>query len=160
MIRGRAEAVDGDFGARWAVAGAGHEAPGVAIALEAPAAARIVWIEINLDAEVEGAYWDYIPHPRGHDIDHHEIDVVFGICPLRTTVAGLDIIGTAVLSPGVRRLDLYAPETATGIENEVVMLDVAGRFSDAEAKFSGFVHERKFGDVALTFAIGVARSRV
>jgi hypothetical protein len=35
------------------------------------------------------------------------------------------------------------------------MLDVAGGFSDAEAEFSGLVHESELGDVTLTLAIRV-----
>jgi len=155
VVGGGATAVEGDFGAGRAVARAGHEAPGVAIALEARAAARVVWIEVDLDAGSDSADRDYIPCARGHDIDHQEIDVVCGIRPARTPVACLDIIGTPGLSPGVRGLDLHTPESATGVEDEVVMLDVAGRFDDSESEFSGFVHEGEFGDVALTFAIRV-----
>jgi hypothetical protein len=156
VVRGGAAARDGNFGARWAVARAGHQAPGVAIALEASAAVGSVGIEMNFDGGVESANRDDVPGLSRHDISYQEIDLVGGVGLFAggaVAVAGLDVITMFAFDRGLGGFDLHAPEAAAGIEDEVVRLDLPVRFGDAEAEFGGFVHEGKFGDVAAALAI-------
>ena len=70
-------------------------------------------------------------------------------------MGGLNTIAATDLTPSVGGLDLHPPETASGIEYEVVVLDIAARFGDAEPEFRGFLHKGEFGDVALPFSIRV-----
>jgi len=153
---GGADARDGDFGARRAVARACHEAPGVAKALEASAAMGSVGIQMNFDGGGEGANRDYVPGVSGHDVSHEKINIVRGVDPLpvgAAAMAGLNIITAPALDGSLGGFDLYAPEMRAGVKDEVVRLDFAIRFGDAETELGGFVHESEFGDVTATFAV-------
>ncbi len=138
------------------MARAGHEAPGVAKALEAAAAVGSAGIEMNFDGGGEDADRDYVPSISGHDISHQDIDLTRGVdlFPVSAAaMAGLNVITTSAFDGSLSRFDLHAPEMAAGIEDEVVRLDFAIGFGHTEAKLGGFVHEGEFGNVSAALAV-------
>ena len=147
--------IHGEIGAERAVAGTGHEAPGVAVALEVGSAVGSVGIEIKIDVSGEGGDGNDVPGIARHDVGDEEIDFVgsVGLTSGDTVaVAGLNIISIATVRGRTSGLDLHAPEMAAGVEDEVIGLKLAVRFGDSETEVGGLVHEREFGDLSATLA--------
>jgi len=134
----------GDFGIARAIARAGHQAPGFAIAFESGATLRIR-IEPQKRIRADGLDRDYVPEVPGHNVGYEEINGVFGVA----SVVGPGAYSVATVSVFLMGgLDLHAPTVGTSVHDEVKATAIAPGFGDVEAQRGGFGEERGFTHVA------------
>lgn len=139
-----------------------EEAPGFAVLLEAGLASADVafGIEAQAGAGGEGVGGDYVPEIEGEDVGDEDVDVGGGVVAflLAVTVSGLDRVSVGVERLGA--LDLDAPGTRAGVEDEVVTLAVAPGLGDGESEAGGFDYEGGFGELSGALGVGMLAGRL
>ena len=136
----------GDSWIAFAVALAGHQAPGFAITLEA-GFASLVRIEPEAGASVDGGDGENVPGVLRHDVSHEKVDVVLGV----SDFVSAGFYGVAAVALLIRGLHLHPPAFWPAVHNEIEGGAVSPRFRDFEAEADGFAEKCGFGGFSAAF---------
>ena len=117
------------------VIGAGHEAPGFAVFLEAGHPAAAGREHFHGACPGEEADGEHVPDVVVDNVADNELDVPRGVATAVDVATGVE--GVSVDSAGVGGLGLDAPGAMSVVEDEVVAIALSPGFGDGEAEGGG-----------------------
>src|SRR5579872_2351747 len=91
---------------------------------------------------------DDVPEIGWNDVDGEEVDLGGGVGPAR---GALNCTGVQLAPPVTGGFDLYAQETPSGFDDEVIPAAVAPRLNHAQPMFGGSGHEKQFSPFSAQF---------